>query len=324
MRSAAMRLCRYPCGMVAEGANERAVVDDQRPGILPRESRAAVEGVEALAVTVEQEVARHYTHGALADAVLDALLASGKDIERLSSADLWSVDEFHLGWHAATVDLVDNLDLCRHMHVLDVGAGLGGAARYMAKTWGCRVTGIGLTAEYVSVANSLTRRCGLADIVSFQQASALDLPYGEGVFDAATLIHVGMNVPDKARLFSEVRRVLKPEGCFGVYDVVSVAEGGLSYPMPWAATAEMSFLEPVQSYRQLLTASGFLVEREHDKTALALKLGREMREKVVQHGPPPLGIHLLMGSAAFQRIGNMMTALENGVIAPVMLIARAV
>jgi cyclopropane fatty-acyl-phospholipid synthase-like methyltransferase len=62
-------------------------------------------------------------------------------------------------------------------HVLDIGAGIGGAGRYVAQTYGSIVTGIDLTAEYCDVANLLAQRVGLASRVSVRHASALDLPF---------------------------------------------------------------------------------------------------------------------------------------------------
>lgn len=271
---------------------------------------------------IEQEVAKHYTHGALERAILDALVASGKDIENLTAGDLSGVDEFHLGWRTATIEFAKDLGLRRDMHVLDVGSGIGGPARYFAEAHGCRVTGIDVTAEFVDVANALTRRCGLADLVSFRHAGALALPFADGTFDAATLIHVGMNVEDKAALFGEVRRVLKTGARFGIYDVVRAAEGDLPYPMPWAATAETSFVEPAHVYRRLLAAAGFALENEQDRSGLAIGLGREMREKTAKHGVPPLGLHTLMGPASSQRLANVTGALDRGMIAPVEFIAR--
>ena len=98
--------------------------------------------------------------------------------------------------------------------MLDIGSGLGGPARHFAEMFGAHVTGIDLTQEYVDVANELTRRCGLAERAVFSQASALDLPFTRNSFDRASLIHVGMNIADKATLFAEVRRVLEPGALF--------------------------------------------------------------------------------------------------------------
>ena len=272
----------------------------------------------------EQQVAEQYRHGALERAILDAAAACGMDVERLTRRDLANADEYHLGSHAATAGLASDLGLASDMRVLDVGAGIGGPARYFAEARGCIVHGIDLSDEYVQVANALTRRCGLADKVSFRQASALAIPFEHASFDRATMIHVGMNIADKAKAFAEARRVLKPGGVFGVYDVMLTGDGEVAYPMPWAMTAAASFLETPAAYRALLAAQGFAIENERNWRETALQLGRKMRERTAQHGPPPLGLHILMGPSTPQRIANVIGALDCGAIAPIEIIARAI
>lgn len=272
----------------------------------------------------ERKVAEHYTGGSLLQTILDALNLMGKDPERFAAMDLSTGDEMHLGWLPATAALAKDLGLAPGMHVLDVGSGLGGPARYFAEAHKCRVTGIDLTAEFVRVAAELTRRCGLSDPVSFQQGSALDLPFDAGTFDAATLIHVGMNIEDKARLFENVRRALKSGGLFGVYDVMRADAGDLPYPMPWAQTSETSFVETPGTYRRLLSAAGFQIEHEENRRAFVLDLAREMRAKIEKDGLPALNQHALSGPAFRERLANVMATLERGTIAPVEMIARAV
>lgn len=267
----------------------------------------------------EHQVARHYGRSGIEQAFLDALRAVGKDIDHLQPGDLSGADEFHLGGPAATAELARDLGLGPDTHLLDVGCGVGGPARHVAAALGCRVTGIDLTAEFVEAAKGLTGRCGLSGRALFHQGSALAMPFP----DAATLIHVGMNIADKAALFAEVRRVLKPGARFGVYDVMRMGEGDLPYPMPWAATPETSLVEPPETYRRLLGQAGFTIEAEHDRSDLARRLGREMRERAAAQGPSPLGPHLLMGPAAPQRVANVMAALERGLIAPTEMVARA-
>lgn len=275
-------------------------------------------------MTTERQVAEQYRHGALERAILEALAASGKDAERLTRRDLGGADEYHLGSHAATAGLASDLGLAGGLRVLDIGAGIGGPARYFAEAHGCVVQGIDLSDEYVQVANALTRRCGLAENASFGQASALALPFNEASFDRATMIHVGMNIADKAKAFADVRRVLKPGGLFGVYDIMLAGDGEIAYPMPWALTAAASFLETLATYRALLTAAGFAIEQERDWRDTALQLGRKMRERTAQQGAPPLGLHILMGASTPQRIANVVSALEQGAIAPIEVIARAI
>ncbi|MDI7862219.1 methyltransferase domain-containing protein [Rhizobiaceae bacterium n13] len=274
-------------------------------------------------MAIEERVSSHYTHGALEQKILDALEASGKDCDRLQPGDLSAVDEFHLGRHAATVELVHDLRPERDTHFLDIGAGIGGPARYLAEECGCRVTGIDLTEEFVSVATSLTRRCGLSNRVSFHHASALSMPFPNAGFDGAMLMHVGMNIEDKAGLFAEVRRVLKPGARFGIYDIMRVSDAELIYPMPWAATPETSFVETPDTYRRLLANAGFKAEQEHDRSAMALSLGQEMLAKMAENEAQQLGLHLIMGPATPERFGNVMRALEAAVIAPTEMIVVA-
>lgn len=274
-------------------------------------------------MTIEESVASHYARGSLGDDILGALAASGKDIEHLKASDLAGADELHLGWHAATVELAKDLEFTFGMHILDVGSGIGGPARYFAEQCGLRVTGIDLTEDFVSVANALTRRCGLTDRVSFQQASALALPFASASFDGAVMIHVGMNIEDKPRLFSEVRRVLRPGARFGVYDIMRVDDRELVYPLLWAMSAATSFVEPPQHYREILIDAGFRIEHTLDRSAMALTLGREMRENAARHGTPPLGPHILMGPGIQERLGNVIAAVRQGTIAPIEMITHA-
>jgi SAM-dependent methyltransferase len=272
---------------------------------------------------IEREVAQHYARSGLEAAILAALAASGRDPDRLAPDDLAAVDEFHLGWRAATVALAEDLALAPDEQVLDIGSGIGGPARHFTAAHGCRVVGIDLTEDFVRTAGALTRRCGLADRVAFCRASALALPFAGGGFDAATLLHVGMNIADKAGLFREARRVLKPGGRFGVYDLMRVGEGEIACPVPWATTEETSFVATADAYRRLLGAAGFAVVATTDRRELALALWREMGARVAREGPPRLGLHLLMGPTAPQRLSNVIGAVERGVLAPVQMVARA-
>jgi ubiquinone/menaquinone biosynthesis C-methylase UbiE len=274
-------------------------------------------------MNIEEKVAGHYSHAGLEQKIIDALKAAGRNTDRLSTADLAGIDEFHMGWHPATVELAKNLGFGKDMKLLDIGSGIGGPARYFAEALGCRVTGIDLTDDFVQAANGLTARCGLADRASFRQASALALPFAAESFDRATLIHVGMNIADKAKLFSEARRVLRKGSLFGVYDVMRTGESALPFPMPWSSGPETSFVETPETYRRLLAAAGFAIESEISRRDFVLKLAGEMREEIARNGPPAIGLHILMGAAAKERLGNVMATLERGTIAPIEIVARA-
>jgi ubiquinone/menaquinone biosynthesis C-methylase UbiE len=273
-------------------------------------------------MTTEAQVARHYTHGALERTILEALQSAGRDLDRLEPSDLAPVDEFHIGGRQATVDFAEALGVGRGMHLLDVGSGLGGASRYFAHAHDCTVVGLDLTDEYVRVADLLAQRTGLGGRVSYRRGSALALPFPRATFDVAYMLHVGMNIADKAALFGQVRGVLKPGGLFGIYDVMREGEGAFGFPVPWASSAESSFVESAASYKRLLAAAGFTVLKERSRREFAVRFFHELRARLVERGTPPLGLHLLMGESTPQKVGNMVAAVESGVLAPTELICR--
>ncbi len=268
-------------------------------------------------------VVEHYSHGPLEQRILEALAVMGVDPEHLEHEQLAPVDEFHIGGRSATVELVGQLALRPGLRVLDVGSGLGGSARYLAGEHGVEVTGIDLTEEFVAVASSLTRRAGLAERAEFRLGTATDLPFADGTFDRACMVHVGMNIADKAAAFGEVRRVLVDGGSFGVYDIMGDGSGEVSYPVPWASTAATSFLAGPQRYRELLTAAGLAVVAERDRREFGLGFLREMLARIAESGPPPLGLHIVMGQDAALKLANLVDSLERGVVAPVELICTA-
>jgi SAM-dependent methyltransferase len=273
---------------------------------------------------VEDRVAGHYSQDGLEQIVIRALTASGVDLARLTPSDLAPVDEFHIGGRPATMEFADQLAVMPGMRLLDIGCGLGGASRYFAHQRGCRVTGIDLTAAYVEVARSLARRVGLADAVDYRQSSALSLPFAPASFDGAYMLHVGMNIEDKAALFGEVRRVLKPGGIFGIYDIMRERDGDLAFPVPWATTADTSFVAPLATYRHLLEGAGFAIVNERRRRDFAADLLRQLRAGSQQPGgPPPLGSHPLMGAASAQKVASMIDNLERGLIAPAEIVCRA-
>ncbi|MBX6328779.1 MAG: class I SAM-dependent methyltransferase [Pseudolabrys sp.] len=271
---------------------------------------------------IEQQVARHYTHGALREAIYSGLKSLGRGVDDFRDADLAGMDEFHMGGREATAALAAKLDLKPAMSLLDIGCGIGGAARYFAQSVGCRTTGIDLTPEFVETARALTAHLGLAERVEFRVGSALELPFADASFDAATLLHVGMNIADKKRLAANVHRVLKRNGQFGIFDVMRAGPGPIVYPQPWAADESTSFVASAAEYKEALGAAGFVVTSEQNQRQMALDFFARMRARMAASGPPPLGLHVLMGKDAAQKVANVVTMLQQGIIAPIEIIAR--
>jgi len=270
---------------------------------------------------IEAAVSEHYGNSDLLGMIVERLKDMGISPGDVKPDDLAPVDELHIGGRAATQYAVSKLNPSKADHVLDVGCGIGGAARYMAANVGCRVTGIDLTPDFIAVAKALTELTGLQGRAEFEVASALDMAFEAGAFDAAITLHVAMNIPDRAGLYAEVARVLKPGGRFCVYDVMRKGAGAVAYPMPWAEAAATSHLTTPDETRALLEGAGFEVELSQDRTDFAKEFFRRSFA-AMQGGPKPLGPHLIMGATAREKLTNIAGAVSQGLLAPVLMIAR--
>ena len=166
-------------------------------------------------------VQTHYTRPDLGEVILAALKAAGKDLDHLAPDDLAPVDEFHGGQRPATTRLAELVGFTGTERVLDVGSGLGGPSRFLAWRYGCRVSGVDLTADFVGVAEMLTKRTGLVGWVDYRQGDALDLPFEDRSFDVVWSQNASMNIADRDRLYSEMHRVLKPGGRLVLQEVVA-------------------------------------------------------------------------------------------------------
>jgi hypothetical protein len=116
---------------------------------------------------------------------------------------------------------------------------------------------------------------------------------------------------------------LRPTSSFGIYDVMRTGRGDLAYPVPWATSPDLSALAEPEQYRKALQKAGFTVIAERNRRDFALAFFTELRAKAVSAGgPPPLGLHVLMGKSTPEKVQNMMDNISRGCIAPVELIAR--
>jgi SAM-dependent methyltransferase len=276
-----------------------------------------------IAMTDETDIARHYTTETLLERIRAALAASGADPEAPRPEDLKPVDEFHTGGLEATEALLAELPMRPGLRVLDIGCGIGGTARHVAAIHGAQVTGVDLTPGFVAAARELSEMVGLGDRVRFVEGSALALPVGDASADLALILHVGMNIADKERLIAEAARALAPGGHLAVFDVMrGPGAGELLFPVPWAARAELSFVAAPEAYAEAARKAVLVPVARRDRSAFARAFFDRVRARMEAAGPPPLGIHLLMGETARDKIANYVAMLEDGRIAPVEMIFR--
>ncbi len=238
------------------------------------------------------DVQANYSRGGLQRAVLDAIVADGFDPDDLDPDALGPAEEFHTFGRAGTVALADACAITSDDRVIDVGSGLGGPARFLARDRGCHVVGVDLTPELCDVAADLTRRVGLADLVEIRQGDALDLPVPDASFDVAWTQHVSMNIADKAAMFAEMRRALRPGGRLAFFDLLAGPNKPIHFPVPWAEHPSASALATTEETRAFVTAAGFDIRIWEDVTGDAVAFYAALAA-----GPSPnrhLGLQLLI------------------------------
>lgn len=271
----------------------------------------------------DQAVSESYFHGNLLNAIQASIGKLGKTVDSVTVEDLGPVDEFHIGGRSATKSFLDQLNFSNQDHILDVGCGLGGATRFVANTYGSRVTGIDLSQEYTETGKALNNWVKLDKQITLQQGSALTMPFEDETFDGGFMLHIGMNIEDKVKLFSEIYRVLRPGATFGVYDIMRQNGGELSFPVPWATDKSTNKLATPDQYKQALSDAGFEVSSENNRSEFALEFFKLMRAKTETNGgPAPLGLHTLMKDSTSLKLKNMVDNIAAGYIAPVEIIAH--
>ncbi|MSQ55259.1 MAG: class I SAM-dependent methyltransferase, partial [Betaproteobacteria bacterium] len=261
--------------------------------------------------------------GKLLERLNAALREDGVDPAHPSIDGLAPYDQFHGRGIEATEEIAAMLRVAPTDHLLDVGSGLGGPARYMARRFGCRVTGIDLTAEFCEVARHLTQLLGLHERVRFQLGDALAMPFAKGGFDGAYSMNVSMNIADKLAFYREIHRMLKPGGWLMLSELARGPGPEIDYPVAWAASAETSFLATPDETRAGLAQAGFEVLEMHDHTEKVMAYGARSRAAVASGAKPPhRAVQLIHGEVAKQAMTNSSRGVAEARLVPIEVLAR--
>lgn len=260
----------------------------------------------------------------IAGRIIAALEGAGIPPEQWTPEVLGPADQIHGGGLAQTEAHAALIDITADMNVLDIGCGIGGPARYFATEFGCRVTGIDLTEEYIEAARVLTEKVGLADRVTFDCGNATDLPYDDGAFDLAWALNVTMNIEDRAGLYAEIHRVLKPGGRVGISEIGQGPGGEPYYPLTWAADPAYSFLLPPDEMRTLLEASGFRILEWIDEAARRKESADGRPASETKPVETPLTIEMTRGADYPDRRKNSGKSTKEGRLTNVVLVAEKV
>jgi sterol 24-C-methyltransferase len=104
------------------------------------------------------------------------------------------------------------------MKVLDVGCGVGGPAREMVKFSGAHVTGLNNNDYQIDRATHYAEKQGLSEKMAFVKGDFMQMKFPDNSFDAVYAIEATVHAPELVGVYSEIFRVLKPGGKFGVYE----------------------------------------------------------------------------------------------------------
>lgn len=262
---------------------------------------------------LNQHIENHYLKEGLYEDILLRLKQQDIALDAVQRSDLAGADEFHVRGAAVSKELANSINL-QGLDILDVGCGLGGPCRMLAEEYNCKTTGIDLSHEYIRTAKKLSELVQLKDQTTFIQGDATKLPFKDASYDVVWTQHVQMNIPDKARFYAEIQRVLKTGGHFLFYDILKVGEGVVTYPMPWASNSSYSFLFKIEEMETYLRELGLEKIQTTNQTQAGIDFFDALVARLKEQGPPKMGLNVLMGASTQPKLMNLLSHLKSGTL----------
>lgn len=232
------------------------------------------------------------------------LFAPGGSIDRLDPDDSAALDEFHALGRPATLALADLASVQPGERVHDVGAGIGGPSRVLARHYGAKVIALDPTERFCRLNRVICEQSALVDRVTVTEGDARELPFADASFDVVWTQAVLQSVADKARVARAIRRVLKPGGRFALFEIVAAPGGELHFPVPWADGPDQSFIVSEPQLRGALAEAGFTERVWHRRPEIQAGIQQAVADNdAMASGHPDVTLDLVMPDFAERMAG---------------------
>ncbi len=263
-------------------------------------------------MTDQANISEYWDKGDTPGRVRTALVKAGLTSDKVSLEEIAPIDHFHARGLPATIDLANRLPIKAGQHILDIGCGVGGPARYMANRFGCKVSGLDITPGFIEAGDELSKLTGMSEEVDLRVGDGVALPYQDQTFDGSYSQHVTMSVANRTGFFAEAYRVIKPGGFFGLSEHGLGSAGDPHYPLPWADRPEICFFVTRSETEQYLAEAGFERIEVVDTGQKYVDAYRELLAGAsTEEGPPALGPHVLGGDDMAERAANSTRCIEE-------------
>ncbi|MDY0202313.1 MAG: class I SAM-dependent methyltransferase [Tenuifilaceae bacterium] len=262
---------------------------------------------------LNSQIEKHYHQPNLYDDIINRLKELEVDLNNVTRKDIAGVDEFHVRGAEVSRELAKIANI-NNARLLDIGCGIGGPCRMLADEFNCDTVGIDVSKEYVATASKLSELVGLSHSTKFIYGDATNLPFGNNEFDVVWTQHVQVNISDKLKFYSEIKRVLNDNGVFIYYEVFKTGNKEVNYPLPWADESSISFLEQSSKIDSILLQLGLVKKQSANQTESGIKVLEKMLDRLTTRGAPRLGLNVLMGASTKDKIANLLSGLKEGKI----------
>ena len=205
---------------------------------------------------------------------------------------IWGGEDIHVGLYQSDAEPISDASrrtverlaarltkIDENSRVLDIGAGYGGAARYLAKTFGCKVVALNLSSVENERNREMNREQGLDHLIEVVDGSFEALPYPDASFDAIWSQDAILHSGDRPKVLREVVRVLKPGGEFVFTDPMQADDCPAGVLQPILDRIHLETLGSPAFYKKELESLGMEdLGYEDHRQQLVNHYGRVLRE----------------------------------------------